>query len=394
MLLAPATEEAVAAMVRVARGANMPLAIEGGGTRRGLGRPSQAAQTISLKNLSGITLYEPSEMVIGAWAGTPLAVIQDTLDARGQMLPFEPMDHRLLLGTTGEPSIGAVAACNISGPRRITAGACRDSLIGVRFVNGRGEIIKNGGRVMKNVTGLDLVKLQAGAHGTLGILTEVIFKVLPKPAIQATLAFHGLSDSTGIAMLCSAMTSPFEPSGVAHLPAGIGGPKPRTLIRIEGFPEQIIYRTAELSKRLASADQPELIEGKVQDALWRDIRDAAFLAEPRDQAVWRLSLVPSKAAAGVAAIQSKRPIRHFYDWSGGLVWIATVEAGDAGAALMQATAANLGGHATLVRTSDATRAAVGVFQPLDAVIETLQAGLKASFDPDGILNPGRMVAGV
>ncbi|MFM9975251.1 MAG: FAD-binding protein [Beijerinckiaceae bacterium] len=394
MHLHPTSEADVALAVQEARASRTPLSIEGGGTRRGLGRPSQHGKTLSLAGLTGITLYEPAEMVIGGWAGTPLSDVIRTLDARGQMLPFEPMDHRLLLGSSGEPTIGAVAAGNISGPRRIMAGAARDSLIGVRFVNGRGEIIKNGGRVMKNVTGLDLVKLQAGAYGTLGVLTEVIFKVLPKPLARATLVFRGLSDAQGVAALCAAMGSPFEPTATAHLPSGVGESEARSVIRLEGLPEQMQYRTAELTRLLVAYGQPEIITDGPHDALWQAIRDAAPLAEPRDHSVWRVSVAPSKAPAFTDTIRKARALRHFYDWSGGLIWLATPETDNAGADLIQSTAAAMGGHATLVRGSDALRATIPVFQPLDPVVMQLQVGLKKSFDPDGILNPGRMVAGV
>ena len=174
-MMMPTTEAGVIEAVQGALAKKIPLLVKGGGTRVGLGRPVQAGETLSLEKLSGVTLHEPAEMVVSALAGTPLRVVEETLAAKGQMLPFEPMDHRAIYGSTGEPTIGAVAAANISGPRRVMVGACRDHLIGVRFVNGKGEIIKSGGRVMKNVTGLDLVKLQAGAHGTLGVLTEVTF---------------------------------------------------------------------------------------------------------------------------------------------------------------------------------------------------------------------------
>jgi glycolate oxidase FAD binding subunit len=394
MRISPTTEAEVAHAVLEAIADKAPLSVEGGGTRNGLGRPVQAACTLSLAKLTGITLYEPAEMVIGAWAGTPLSEVVKTLDERGQMLAFEPMDHRKLYGTTGEPTIGAVAACNISGPRRVMAGACRDSLIGVRFVNGKGEIIKNGGRVMKNVTGLDLVKLQAGAHGTLGVLTEVIFKVQPKPAMVATLEITGLGDARGIEALCAAMGSPFEPTAAAHLPAGISGAKARTLIRIEGFPEQIAYRTQALAMRLQDFGVLSRNPDAQSGALWSDIRDAAFLAEPRTDAVWRISVAPGKAADTVTAISRDRAVRVFYDWSGGLIWLATAQGDLAGGKLIQNAAAAAGGHATLVRADAVLRAAQPVFQPQNPVLQKLQAGIKASFDPDGIINPGRMVAGV
>jgi glycolate oxidase FAD binding subunit len=390
MMHQPETEEGVAEAVRQARADRAPLVITGGGTKIRFGRPMQAGATLSLAGLSGITLYEPAEMVIGAWAGTPLSEIEAALEARGQILAFEPPDYRAMLGSSGEPTIGAVAACGLAGPRRVMAGSARDSLIGVRFVNGRGEIVKNGGRVMKNVTGLDLVKLQAGAFGTLGVLTEVIFKVNPKAPAAATLVFHGLSDAAGIDLLCKAMGTPFEPTGAAHVPATDGAPS-RTLLRIEGLTEQIAYRSAELWKLLGKG---EMVDGAGHEALWRDIRDVAPLAIPMDRAIWRVSVPPMKAAAMSAQIGKGRQARFLFDWSGGLVWIATPADGDAGAAVIRAAVAAAGGHATLIRAPEAIRASVPVFQPLDPAVQKLQAGLKASFDPDGILNPGRMYAGV
>ena len=203
--LAPANEAELAEIVADAAGTGTPLEIRGGGTRAGLGRPVQASKTLSTAGLSGITLYEPGALTLVAKAGTPLAEIEAALAGEGQMLPFEPMDHRALLGTAGAPTIGGAVACGVSGPRRIQAGACRDAILGVRFVNGRGEMVKSGGRVMKNVTGYDLPKLLCGSYGTLGVLSEISFKVLPKPETEATLVRHGLSAANGIGALSAAL---------------------------------------------------------------------------------------------------------------------------------------------------------------------------------------------
>lgn len=390
----PTTEAQACAVVKSVIDNAVPLTLRGGGTRLGLGRPAQAASTLSSAGLTGITLYEPAEMVIAARAGTPLALVQETLAERGQMLPFEPMDHRALYGSEGEPTIGAIAACNISGPRRINAGAARDSLIGVRLVNGRGEMIKSGGRVMKNVTGLDLVKLLSGSHGTLGFLTEVTFRVLPRPERLVTLQWSGLSDSDGVALLSKALGSPFEPMAAAHLPAGLAGDEARTLLRLENFSDSIEYRSGELALLLGEYGVPERLEGAAPTALWTDIRDAAFFAGS-NEAVWRLSLAPTNGPKATAAITRMIPAaRCFYDWGGGLVWLAVPADGDAVAAAIRAALKPLGGHATLVRAPDAIRAAVDVFQPLAEPLMRVTAGIKKSFDPAGIFEPGRIYAGI
>ena len=392
-ILAPASEAEAAEIIGASRRACTPLSIDGGGTRAGLGRPVQAAATLSTRALTGITLYEPDEMVIAARAGTPLRLIEETLAASGQMLAFEPMDHRPLYGTTGEPTIGAIAACNISGPRRIQAGAARDSLIGLRLVNGMGETIKSGGRVVKNVTGLDLVKLNCGAHGTLGFLTEVTFKVLPRPDVSATLALRGLDDARAVAALSAALGAPFEVSGAGHLPAGLAGGDALTLLRLENFAASVAYRMDALRQTLADFCKAEALAQAEAARLWQDIRDARFFAVPSPLAVWRISAAPSRAPLIVAAIARSLAAKHFYDWGGGLVWLACAASGDAGAVVIRAALGGQG-HATLVRAPEAVRAAVDVFEPLAAPVMRLTKGIKASFDPDRALNPGRMYAGV
>jgi len=393
-LHAPGSEPDACALVAEAASARTPLALVGGGTKSEMGRPAQSQATLSSAGLRGVTLYEPAEMVVSARAGTPLAEVVRTLAEKNQELPFEPMDHRPLLGSTGEPTIGAVAAANISGPRRIMAGAARDALIGVRFVNGRGELIKSGGRVMKNVTGLDLVKLMAGSWGTLGFLTEVTFKVLPKAERVATLVLTGLEDAPAVQALALALGSPFEVTGAAHLPAALGEAGGRTLVRIEGFSTSVDYRLGELRRLLKRFGGGEIMDGEAAVALWREVRDVQPLVEPRDRAVWRVSTAPTKGPEVMARVARGLEARWYYDWGGGLVWIATDAARDAGAATIRAAVAQAGGHATLVRAPAEVRAAVAVFEPLSEPLMRVTTGIKASLDPAGIFNPGRMHAGV
>lgn len=390
----PVSEAEAQAVIADAAARTERLRLVGGGTKSDIGRPAQDEATLCATGLTGVTLYEPAEMVIAARSGTPLVQIQALLGEKGQMLPFEPLDHRGLMGTEGEPTIGAVAAINNSGPRRINSGAARDSLIGVRFVNGRGEAIKSGGRVMKNVTGLDLVKLMAGSWGTLGLLTEVTFKVLPVQERVATLVFTGLSDAQGIEALSAALGSPFELTGAAHLPARIGDAQSRTAMRIEGFSKSIDYRIGELARLLRRHGKPEILDGEAGADLWRSVRDVAPLSEPREAAIWRISTAPTRGPDLVAAVAQQRPARWFYDWGGGLIWLATDASGDAGAQVIRAATKAEGGHASLIRAPDAVRAAVPVFAPLPEPLMRLTAGIKAAHDPAGLFNPGRMYAGV
>jgi glycolate oxidase FAD binding subunit len=393
-MISPATEEQAADAVKSTAASGRKLRIEGGGTRAALGRPVTADEALSTRALSGVTLYEPSELVISAKAGTPLSQIEAAISAHGQMLPFEPMDHRALLGTAGEPTIGGVAACGVSGPRRIQQGAARDHLLGVRFVNGSGEIIKSGGRVMKNVTGLDLVKVSCGAYGTLGLLTEVTFKLRPKPLRTGTLVIGGLDDARAVAALSMGLGSPFEVSAAAHLPAGILGQQACTLLRIENFSDSVDYRLGELAKLLADFGPSRRLEELESLPLWRDIRDVAPLAMPRERVVWRISASPTDGPKIVAALQAQFSFRHFYDWGGGLIWLACEAGQDAQAAAIRTQTQAFNAHAMLVRAPDELRARVDVFEPQAAGVMQLTAGIKRSMDPHGLYNPGRMYAGV
>lgn len=393
--LAPTTEAEIGDAVREAHDSRSPLEIRGGGTRGGLGRPIQAATTLSTAALTKVIRYEPGALSLVVEAGAPVSAVEESLAAEGQRLPFEPMDHRGLLGASGEPTIGGVVACAVSGPRRVQAGACRDSLLGVRFVDGRGDTLKNGGRVMKNVTGYDLSKLMCGAFGTLGVLTEVSFKVLPTPARGGSVVLRGLSLGDAVAAMSAALGSPYDVSGAAHMPAAEGGAV--TALRIEGFEQQFGYRRtrleAVLHARLGGGAHIEALEGPAHDALWRDVRDVKPLwGYPG--VIWRLSVKPSAAAGVVDAItQALAPagsVSAMLDWGGGLIWLGAPESDDGGAAAIRRTVAAHGGHATLVRAPAAIRLAAPVFHPEPPRLAALARDLRAAFDPAGILNPGRV----
>lgn len=370
----PENEAELAEAVQAARG---PLRIRGGGTRS-IGGP--AGEVLETGGVAGITLYEPGSLTLVAGAGTPLHEIEAALGRERQRLAFEVPDLRGLLGYEGASTIGGVVAANASGPRRIQAGACRDSLLGVRFVDGAGRVIKNGGRVMKNVTGYDLVKLMAGARGTLGVLTAVSLRVQAVPEAEATLACEGLSVGAAVAALARALGGPFDVSGAAHLAAA-----GRTVIRLEGMAGSVRYRSAALGRLLGAGW--EIIEGDASATLWRSVRDVTPLAG-RPGAVWRVSVKPSDGP-GVVQAMGGRVEDAVFDWGGGLLWLLMPEE-EAGATALRRLVAGLGGHATLMRGSAALRAAVPAFQPQAAGVAAMERGLRARFDPRGILNAGMM----
>ncbi len=377
----PKSEQELADAVRASAAKGTKLQIRGGGSRAGLGH-GVTGELVDTTGLKGVSLYEPGALTIVAGAGTPLETIEKTLAREGQRLPFEPMDHRALYGTNGKSTIGGVVAANISGPRRIQAGACRDSLIGVRFVDGEGTVIKNGGRVMKNVTGYDLVKLMAGSHGTLGVLTEVAFKVLPMPEAGATIIVEGLDNERAGAAMSAALTAPYDVNGAAHLPPD-GDQAARTCIRVEGFAGSVKYRSGKLKDLLADFGDVSIEADQARsDKLWQQIRDAEAVAAGEGD-IWRVSVKPSDGSMLAARLGDEARVQ--FDWGGGLVWACVPEGTDARAVMN-----GIDGHATLIRSNEATAKQLGVFQPEPAPLAKISAGLRSRFDPHGILNPGRM----
>jgi len=355
----PANETELAEIIR---GADQ-LRIEGGGTR-GL---ACAGEVLCTKALSGVTLYEPGALTLVAGAGTPLSEVEDLLAKDNQRLAFEPRRMNALLGTTGETTLGGIVATNNAGPRRISTGSCADHLLGVRFVDGRGDIVKNGGRVMKNVTGYDLVKLMAGSHGTLGVMSEVSLKVLPKPETEATLAMSGLSPKQAQAVLAQALSSPFEVTGAIH---NVGG---ETLLRIEGFEDSVTYRAGQLQ---ALCGVELSVRGDDSRGIWENLRDLKeFEGSKHD--IWRLRLKPSDGPEALARLDV---INAVMDHGGGEVWLEQSVGTDVRAQLN-----GMFYDAQLIRGEGGPR-----FQPQPPVLAKLQAGLRAQFDPRNIFNQGLM----
>lgn len=394
----PPTAEDVLSAVQWAVSEETPLEVLGHGTKRAIGRPPQTEHALDLSKLTGITLYEPEELVLSARAGTPLSEIEALLAAHNQQFAFEPMDYGPLLGgDAGRGTIGGVLGANLSGPRRLKAGAARDHILGISAVSGRGEAFKAGGRVVKNVTGYDLSKAMAGSWGTLAVVTDVTFKVLPAPETETTFVLRGLDEDQAASAMALAMGSSAEVSSAAHLPEGVSAPAirenlgggPKTLLRLEGFGPSVAYRFDLLYRLLGSYGETERLEADGSERVWREIRDCMPFADQTERPVWRVSMAPTEAHKMVAELRLHAGASAFYDWQGGLVWLR-MEADPEADGIRALVAHFGGGHAALVRASHAVRGAVPTFHPESTAVAALSARLKEQFDPQGILNPGRM----
>lgn len=407
-LLKPRDTQDIEATVQWALAENKRFDVIGTGSKRAIGRPSQTDLTLDVSGLSGVTLYEPEELVLSARAGTPIAEIEKLLAAHGQELAFEPLDYGPVLSLpAGQGTIGGVLATNLSGPRRIKAGAARDHFLGFTAVSGRGEAFKSGGRVVKNVTGYDLCKLMAGSFGTLAVMTDVTIKTLPRAESEVTVLVLGLDDQAAMAAMAQAMGSSCEVSGAAHLPVEVssrfaslsGLQTSATIFRLEGVPPSIAHRQKILAAMMSShgpaSGKIEFLAQENSQALWRAVRDAApFAPENKmdERTLWRVSLPPSRGHDLAKLISAAAQM--FYDWAGGLVWVALPRTEDGGAGQMRHATRQLGGHATLIRAPSAIRASVDVFEPQEPALAALTKRVKDGFDPTGVLNPGRMWAGI
>ena len=404
--LKPETAEQVLDAVKWAAASESPLAVRGRGSKDAFGRPVEADHTLDLSGLAGIGCYEPNELFMTAGVATTLAEIEAALRRNNQQMAFEPADLGVLLGGEEEAgTIGGAIACNLAGPRRIKAGAARDHFLGFNAVSGRGETFKSGGTVVKNVTGFDLSKLIAGSFGTLAVMTDVTFKVLPAPEKTRTVLLLGLSDPDAMKAMAKALGSSHEVSGAAHLPEAAakaskvshvaGAGRAVTAIRVEGPGLSVEHRCKALTALLGEGASVEELHSENSALLWREIRDVALIDGDGDgRQVWRLSVPPMNGAGVARKLMAGTGASVFYDWGGGLIWLAMDAEPDAGHEKVRRAVKFAGGHATLVRAGADVRGRVPVFEPQTGALRELTARVKEGFDPKGILNPGRMVEGV
>jgi glycolate oxidase FAD binding subunit len=374
--------------VRAAGQDRTPFEIVAGGTRRSVGKPLSDSNggdlpLLDVSGLSGIVKYEPEELILTAQPATPLADINTVLAAKNQRLGFDPADWSRLLNSNGVATLAGAVSCDASGSGRLRHGGARDSLLGFQAVNGLGESFRAGGKVVKNVTGFDLPKLVCGAHGTLCVLTELTFRVFPKPQQARVLCLSDVTPEIGFAVLRKIAHSALEPAGLAYLPASMigqaqfDGGQGVALIKLEGA-------AAPLEEKIA------LAHGLLGNAMQR-IEDDMFAAIGNGEKfsglagdVWRVMIAPSDAPRVARELGAKYWLG---DWAGGLIWLA---APPSDAARIRGLAASVQGQAMLLRAGAQNRAALGLYAPQPPALAQLNRAVKAAFDPLSLFNPGRL----
>ncbi len=381
-------EAEIVDFVAAAREKREPFEIVGGGTRRGAGKPMAGAAgkplpVLDVSGVAGIVEYQPEELIVTARPGTTLNELKAVLAAKNQCLGFDPVPWTLF-GADGKATLGGAASADASGSGRLRHGPARDSLLGFRAVNGFGAAFRGGAKVVKNVTGFDLPKLACGAFGTLMVLSELTFRVYPRPVARATLILRDREPDAGFAALRAIWKSALEPSGLAYIPGAAKFPElgevgaGAALIRFEGAQMPLAEKLAAAKLLLGGGE--DIGEG---DGIFAAIGEGAiFNASELD--VWRVSLPPAQAASVAGTLASSLWLG---DWAGGLLWIGAK--GEEGPRI-RAVAAEAGGHAMLLRAPAARRAALGVFPPQPSALAALTASVRAAFDPLSLFNPGRL----
>ncbi|MGB5833858.1 MAG: glycolate oxidase subunit GlcE [Thiohalocapsa sp.] len=352
-------EQALVEQVSTAADARAPLVICGGGSKGFYGNPVRADRVLDCAGHQGVVAYEPTELAITVRAGTSLACAEALLDANGQQFPFEPP----AFGSAA--TIGGMVATGLSGPRRPYGASLRDALLGVRLLNGQGQVLDFGGRVMKNVAGYDLSRLMAGSLGVLGVLLEVSLKVTPSPVGRMTLVHEqALPDALALMRRWARRSLPITAT------AWVDG---RLHVRICGSEEGL-------------AETHRVVEGlplSEADVFWDDLREQQLAFFVSDTPLWRLSMRPNTPESATGGEQ-------LVEWGGGLRWLHGGPDTEVDAARLRSAAKAAGGHATLFRCGSANPPSDGVFTPLDSAVSRLHRNLKQAFDPAGLFNPGRL----
>ena len=401
-VLKPNSEETIADIVKYCYKKNIPLEICSLGSKKNIGRNFQSQKTLDLSNYSGIIKYEPEELYIKVKSGTSIKEIKEVLEKKNQQLAFEPTDFGPLFdGKNNEGTIGGVLSCNFAGPRRFKVGSARDHILGFQGVNGKGEIIKSGGTVVKNVTGYDLCKVITGSFGTLSVFTEISIKVLPKPDLTKTLVIENQHLKKGLEYLTTSLASSSDPSGAVFYPEyfrsqftlnDLTTEGPITAIRIEGSKLSIDERIKQLLNELViNKKEVSILDSEQSNIFWEDTRCLKVFTNLKNNLL-RI-IVPASETFDLINKLKPYNIKYFIDWGGNLVWVQLGELNLNILKEIKFIVKTLGGYLTVIKVEESLKALIDIFT-IDDVKYKIYEKIKKSFDPKRILNPGKMYTGI
>jgi len=408
----PQNEKEVSNYIKKNYKSNTSIELVGSGSKRKMGRMLQCSTTLSISKLNGIVEYFPEELYIKVKAATPIKEIEEKLKKNNQQLAFEPIDFGYFLN--GKSDYGTAAgqvACNISGSRRFKVGSIRDHVLGFRGVNGRGEIIKSGGVVVKNVTGYDLSKLICGSYGTLVALTEITFKVLPKPEVSKTLIIHKQKIENASYLLDRSVSSSNDVSGAVFFPNDLKIPgcimnventfKLNDLkyqgsiigLRIEGSKNSINQRVENLVKELQieiTNQNSSILEVHQSEIFWSKIKNLEFFYNSKNSII-RIVIPPSECVNLIYQFSDR--FKYYLDWGGALIWLEASELSEEMFESIRRKVVKVGGYVTMIKNSDYLPYVEDVFT-INRERFHISQNIKKSFDPKRILNPGKMYTGI
>ena len=398
----PSSREEIAEIIRNCYKKNIPLEINGSKSKNKIGRNFQAEKTLDLTSYSGIIDYKPEELYIKVKAGTLINNIIEELDKHDQQLAFEPVDFGFLFnGKSNNGTIGGVISCNFAGPRRFKVGSARDHLLGFQGINGKGEIIKSGGTVVKNVTGYDLCKLISGSFGTLSVLTELSVKVLPKPQSSKTLIINNPHIKKAIEYLGTALSSSSDPSGGVFYPEqfdqsftfnDLTHKGALTAIRIEGPSNSVDHRIKNLSTELGLLENEYSILESVQTKIfWNKTKNLEIFSNSKKNLL-RI-VVPISETLSVLQKMKPYEINYFLDWGGSLIWVELEKISLKILREIKDITQQHSGYFTIIKVEDDLKASADIFT-IDPIKYKISEKIKKSFDPKRIFNPGKMYSGI
>ncbi len=406
----PKNEKEVSNLIKKFYKSNIPIEIVGSGSKKKIGKSLQCGKTLNLSKINGVVEYFPEELYIKVKACTPIKQIEEELKKNKQQLAFEPIDFGILLSDVSDyGTAGGQVSCNISGPRRFKVGSVRDHVLGFRGVNGRGEIIKSGGIVVKNVTGYDLSKLICGSYGTLAALTEITFKVLPAPEESKTLIIHNQKIETALYFLDKSISSSNDISGAIFLPKepevlgcvmniektfklnDLKHEGSLTAIRVEGSKKSTDQRIENLIKELQIINHNiSILESHQSEIFWNKVKSLEFFSSSKNSIV-RIVIPPSEASNLIYQLSHK--FKYYLDWGGALVWMEAFELSEEMFESIRKKVVKLGGYVTMIKNSDYLPYVEDVFT-INRDRFNISQNIKKSFDPKRILNPGKMYTGI